>query len=296
MHTTSLDANDFDLAASLECGQTFCWQRRGRWFTGVIDGNAVAIRQDGTPDGVLEVMTYPELDEERVVDYLGLEDDLFVIAREVGRDVYMRGVLHRWWGLRVLRQPLWETLASFICATNTSVAAIERMVMRMRRKAGVPIGVRGKSPFSVEHYVFPSPERVCRLSIKQLKACGLGYRASYLLDTAQRFEPASPQSYEEARRWLMGFKGVGNKVADCVSLFGLGMLDAFPIDRWIRQALRTHYGASANLEGGSSLMPSQYRMLSSWAREYFGRYAGYAQQYMFHDMRMGGGTRLPSKH
>ena len=289
MHTTRLDVNDFDLAATLGCGQAFCWQKRGKWFTGVIDDNAIALRQDRTPDGILEVMAYPELDEGRVAHYLGLEDDLFEIVQEVGRDAYTRGVLHRWWGLRVMRQTLWESLASFICATNRNVAAIDKTVMGIRRRAGEPIGVRKKSPFSVEHYVFPTPESVSGLSIKQLRACGLGYRVSYLLETAQMFEPISPHSYEEAKRWLMGFKGVGNKVADCVSLFGLEMLDVFPIDRWIRYALQTHYAECTPLKcsKSSSLTPSEYGQLSGWARGYFGRYAGYAQEYLFHEMRMG---------
>lgn len=285
MHMVRLEVSDFDLALTLRCGQSFCWQKRGGWYTGVIDGNAVAMRQHGSPDGVLEVVAYPELDEDRLTHYLGCEDDLFEIALEVGKDVYTRSVLHQWWGLRVMRQPLWEMLASFICATNKSVAAIEKMILCLRRKAGEPIGVRGKEPFMVEHHTFPSPERFARLSIEQLERCGLGYRAPYLLEAAQMFEPQPLGSYEEARRWLLGFRGVGNKVADCVSLFGLGMLEAFPIDRWVRHMLYTHYGVGCS-SSKKALTPREYERLSRWARDYFGRYAGYAQQYLFHEARM----------
>lgn len=284
MHTARLEVTDFELTLTLSCGQSFCWQKRGRWYTGVIDGNAIALRQHGSPDGILEVMAHPELDEERLIQYLGCEDNLFEIALEVGRDAYTRSVLHQWWGLRIMRQPLWETLASFICATNTSVATIEKMMLCLRRKAGEPMGVMGKEPFMVEHYAFPSPEKIASLSVKQLKRCGLGYRAPYLAVAAQTFEPKHVQNYEEAKRWLLGFKGVGNKVADCVSLFGLGMLEAFPIDRWIRHMLCTHYAVDCS-SPKKALTPHQYEELSRWAREYFGRYAGYAQQYLFHKAR-----------
>jgi N-glycosylase/DNA lyase len=111
----------------------------------------------------------------------------------------------------------------------------------------------------------------------------MGYRARYVAQASRMvaereidLEEMRSLPYEEARRELLRVPGVGDKVADCVLLFSLDKLEAFPIDRWVRRAVGGRYFEGAQLS---------YKAVREWARGYFGEYAGYAQQYLFHGRR-----------
>ncbi len=273
----------FNLDATLCCGQVFRWERRGDWWFGVVGDKVLRAQQTG------DILEFSGADEAFVSHYFGLDQDLEQISREIGKDDYVCAALREFWGLRLIRQDPWECLVSFICATYKSVAAIRQMLRRMSEEFGVRLTFE-----DCGFFVFPSAERLAEASLRELEACGLGYRARYVSETAKRvaggfdLEALREMSYAEARRELLGFPGVGLKVADCVLLFSLGKLEAFPVDVWVKRLLLGHYaehfdeGFVKKLLGQGSPSNSQYERLSGFGRTYFGGFAGYAQEYLYH--------------
>lgn len=145
-----------------------------------------------------------------------------------------------------------------------------------------------------DFYTFPTPEILARTTAKELARCGLGYRAKYVFETAKvvhennrELERLWNLSYEKAKEELILFPGVGSKVADCVLLFSLGKLEAFPVDVWIKRAILKYYADYFPIEFigkisvKKSLTSSEYEKLNIFGRRHFGKYAGYAQEYLY---------------
>ena len=274
----------FNLDVSICCGQVFRWKKIGEWWYGVVGENVFKIRQC---DSELE---FDGVTDEFVKCYFGLNDDLERITRCIGRDDYIKEAVHRFEGLRIVRQEPWECLISFICATYKSIAAIQQML----NKISVTFGE--KRVFDgLDFYIFPSVKKLALASENGLRECGLGYRAKYVRATAKKIfeekfdlESLKVMPYLEARKKLVEFPGVGLKVADCVLLFSLEKMEALPVDVWIKRAILNHYANQLpealvkKLLSHSSLTNGEYEKLNAFGRNYFGRYAGYAQEYLFH--------------
>jgi N-glycosylase/DNA lyase len=274
----------FDLDFSLCCGQVFKWKKIGEWWYGVVGENVFKIRQHGAE------LEFENANEGFVRCYFGLNDDLEQISCCIGRDDYIRKALRRFVGLRIVRQEPWECLISFICATYKSIAAIELML----RKLSLKFGER-KVFDGLDFYTFPAAGKLASASENGLRECGLGYRAKYVQATAKKIceskiELGSLKTlpYLEARKTLVEFSGVGLKVADCVLLFSLEKLEAFPVDIWVKRAILNHYANQfpealvKKLSTHESLSNSEYEKLNAFGRSYFGKYAGYAQEYLYH--------------
>ena len=274
----------FDLDFSLCCGQVFRWKKIGEWWYGVVGENVVKIRQCGSE------LEFEGASEDFVSRYFGLDDDLVQINHCIAKDVFIQKALKRFNGLRIVHQVPWECLISFICATYKSIAAIELMLKKISTKYGERQFFDGK-----EFYTFPSEERLAVASENGLLECGLGYRAKYVQATAKKIleerinlEALRSVPYLEARKLLLEFAGVGLKVADCVLLFSLDKLEAFPVDVWVKRVVLNHYANQLpselmnRLSSHSSLTNGEYLKVGDWARSYFGAYAGYAQEYLYH--------------
>jgi N-glycosylase/DNA lyase len=149
-----------------------------------------------------------------------------------------------------------------------------------------------------DFYTFPKPADLAQACPKDLRSCGLGFRAERALETAKlvdsgefSLESLKSMEYGDAKRELLGLPGVGQKVADCVLLFSLEKLEAFPIDVWMKRAATTLYASHFDsslverLSSKGSITVKEYDTISSFGREYFGNYAGYAQEYLFHLLR-----------
>ena len=275
----------FDLDFSLCCGQVFRWKKIEGWWFGVVGENVFKIRQC---DAELE---FENTSEELVRRYFGLNDDLKQISACIAKDDYIRKALRRFEGLRIIRQDPWECLISFICATYKSIAAIELMLCKLSQKFGEKRTFEGR-----DFYIFPTVEKLAFASENKLQECGLGYRSKYVQATAkkihqEKFELEGLKNvlYLEARKRLMEFSGVGLKVADCVLLFSLEKMEAFPVDVWVKRAILNHYAnqlPEALVKKLSttheSLSNGEYEKLNDFGRSYFGKYAGYAQEYLYH--------------
>jgi len=283
-----LDAVPFNLDVTLCCGQVFRWEKKGDWWYGVVRDQAFKIRQ------VNAELEFANADEKFIENYFGLDDDLQEIGAKIGRDEYVRKALREFWGLRVVRQDPWECFISYICATYKSIAAIKTMLLKLSKKFGKKIPLD-----SYNFYTFPAPEKLAKTTESNLMECGLGYRAKYVLEASRKIvdndfdlEGLRKMPYQQAKKEVVSFPGVGLKVADCILLFSLGKLEAFPVDVWVKRAILKHYAAQfpnsfiEKISSHDSLSNAEYEKLNAFGRNYFGEYAGYAQEYLYHYERM----------
>ncbi|MCY4639601.1 MAG: DNA glycosylase [Chloroflexi bacterium] len=281
----AIDAS-FDLAATLNGEQDFRWlPRAGCWHSGVLGGHLVHVRHI---DGGLEYRADRNLDS-LLGSYFRVDDDLDAIWGELtAGDETLRKLHAQHGSVRLRRQPdRWECVVSYICSANRSVAGTRASVEKIAKSLGEPVELGGD-----RRHIFPSVERVLEAGEEGLGGVRLGLDKHRKIVAAAREiadghldleELAGPSvHYGEARLRLMGCEGIGPKIADCIALFALDKLDAFPVDRWVRRALRNRYF------GGR--VPSDQKLVA-WALRTFGPYAGYANQLLFHAEREAAGTR-----
>ncbi len=305
--TVTFEVKDFHLTHIFDCGQCFRWnlQPDGSW-AGIAGGRFARMTES---DGILTVTgtaVSPDESEEEFrrfwYDYLDLGRDYGKIKRSLGRgDAAMRRAIKAGEGIRILNQDLWETMISFIISQNNNIPRIKGCIEAVCRQFGEPVDVPEsifdtgrqdstqthdtKSPFveSEKLYTIPKPEVLASLKREDLDGCRLGYRVPYLIETARQvLEMGGMEAVENHLRKaedpvaeLTYFAGVGPKVASCIALFGVGRYDAFPIDVWMRRAMHTVYNIEENRVGE----------MQAYAREHFGKYGGFAQQYLFYYMR-----------
>ena len=270
----SIPAPDFDLEKTLGSGQVFHWTREGTGFVGAIAEDLVYLEQTG---GMLRVFAGQS---ELVGRYLALDHPLPEILETFPTDPVIQVAVEFCRGLRIIRQPPWECLATFLTSSLKQVQHIRAISLAIRHRFGRPLR-RGE----MEVFSYPPPERVAEIPLQKLLECKLGFRAAYLMATAKRvasgavdLEALRDLSTQDARTVLCELPGVGEKIANCVLLFAYDRLDTVPIDVWIARVLSEVYFA------GRTDVPM--RELKSFAADYFGSYAGYAQQYLFHHWRL----------
>lgn len=274
----------FDLDFSLCCGQVFRWRKMAGWWYGVVGDQIIKIRQCG------DQLEFEGASEEFVRHYFGLNDNLTQISQLINKDPIIQQALERFGGLRLVRQEPWACLIGFICSIQKNIPAIEQMLSKMAYKFGEKRVFDGK-----DFYLFPTVERLANASENGLRECGLGYRAKYVQGTARKIcdekidlETLKNLSYLDARGVLLDFLGVGLKVADCVLLFSLEKTEAFPVDVWVKRVILKYYSDKfppelvKKMQSRNSLTNGEYLKIGDFARGYFGKYAGYAQEYLFH--------------
>ncbi|MGM0398532.1 MAG: DNA-3-methyladenine glycosylase family protein [Halobacteriota archaeon] len=277
----------FDLQATLESGQTFLWTRRdGRmyeanvpagdaaWYRTVIDGVGVALRQT---DAGLEWRA-PTDPSEELRDRLGVTEAMATAIEGLPDDGLTRTAKAAFPGLRVVNEPFFPTLVSFILSAQMRVERIHALVQTLSERYGTAHRIGEE----VVH-AFPEPADLAAVSEAELRELGLGYRAPYVTATAEMVAEGvltasdiRGRDYEDARDTTTGYVGVGEKVADCVLLFSLGYPDPVPLDTWIRSAIDEHY---------PDVRGDDYASTSRAIRDRLGPYPGVAQTYVFHYLR-----------
>ena len=295
---------DFNLDHIFDCGQCFRWSRQPDGsYTGIAMGKPVNVSLKKVAAGKgsgadvsaePDACVSPRLD--LVIDncsaddfekiwrsYLDLDRDYGAIKAALSEsDEVMAKAISGGEGIRILRQELWETMVSFIISQNNNIPRIKGCIEKLARLFGEPAGEYG----GVEYYNVPSPEVMAELTAEDLAPVRLGYRAPYLVETAKQVEAkggmdvvaaelAATGTPEEACEYLRGFQGVGPKVASCIALFGLGCLEAFPIDVWVRRVMNRLYGIDEK----------DIKGMNAYAAEHFGANGGIAQQYLFYYIR-----------
>lgn len=275
----------FDLAESLESGQAHRWKRLDDgWYSGVLGDRLLHLRQEscGLEYRVAGLTGTPtDADMASLLRaYFRLDDDIDAIYAEICRDRRVAAMVARYPGLRILRQEPWECTVAFICSATSNIPRIHQNMEAMADRLGQPLELEGE----VRH-TFPSAEQLASAGEGTLRELGLGFRAPYVVAAARQvcdgeldLDELIRRPYPDTKARLMECYGIGAKIADCIAVFSLEKLEAFPVDVWVRRALAEWY------------FPMQKkppdRAMVEWALGYFGRYAGYSQQYLFHGRRM----------
>lgn len=288
-HQHRLRVRNYDLGATLDSGQAFRWKPRHTAWTGVIGHHWVRLTQMG--DGILAEVSADPGDWRWLEEYLQSDLDLEAVLNQLPGDPPLREAVRHHHGLRLLRQDPWECLASFILSSTKQIRHIKQIVETLCNRHGAPVAT---PPGISTAYAFPAAARIASLNEPELRSLGMGFRAPYLLEVARRVSSGhlnlaqlKRRPLPEARAALMNLPGVGRKIADCVLLFALGFDEAFPVDVWVMRTLQSAWFPHRKM---------LLRELVSFSEQHFGRYGGYAQQYLFHHARTGAPTAVRSPH
>ncbi len=260
-------AHELNMEKTFECGQCFRWNADSEGtYTGVAMGHAARVRSE---DG--EIYIRSDAPEYLWREYFDLERDYDAISRELHGGEYLDKCIAYGAGIRILRQEPWEALCSFIISQCNNITRIKGIVERLCEGFGEITELDGR-----EYYTFPSADRLARLRADELSSLRCGYRAPYIIAAARAVSEGTLDldalihtDYMTAKRELLKLPGIGEKVANCVALFGLGHMEGFPIDVWIRRALKEHFPPDFDPDS-------------------LGEYAGLAQQYIFYYARSHG--------
>lgn len=268
---------DFNIVHTLECGQCFRWKKEEDGsYTGVIKEGVVNIKIDednktifsceigDNLENCLENYFDIKRDYSDIKNIISLDDDIMVKAIEYG------------YGIRILKQDPWEMLISYIISAANNIPRISKTIENISKAYGKKIIFKGE-----EYYLFPTPEELSKATVEDLRKLNLGFRDKYVYNACKavvdgkiNLKEIEIMPYKEAKKELMKLDGVGSKVADCILLFSMNKIEAFPIDTWIKKVMIKLYNTKENLKD-----------IEKCAEERFGKYAGIAQQYLFYYMR-----------
>jgi N-glycosylase/DNA lyase len=262
-----------NLDYSINSGQVFLWEKNQNTWYGINGLDVLAVKEN--PFQITSFSKNP-------IDFFRERDNFSEIIRDITKDKVVKKAVKHFPGLRLLRQDPFQCCISFIISSNSSIQNIKQSLKKLCKKFGKQIVFDNK-----EFFLFPEPKKLARASNTELLSCGLGFRtkavkeASLAVITGQiDFDFLRKSSYDDAKDILLDVYGIGNKVADCILLFSLEKLDAFPIDRWIMKVLQKYYHDKF-LITGKSLTEKKYIETHEKIVNYFGPYAGYSQQFLF---------------
>lgn len=250
-----------NLDITINSGQVFLWKKYDDTWYGINGQNVLKCNSRCTNQG----------------DFFRESDDITKIKRSISRDDTIKKAVKRYSGLKLLRQDPFQCCISFIASSNSNIQKIRMTLEKLCIRFGDTVKLDG-----MEFHLFPKPHILADADINDLLKCKLGYRAKYIKKAAKMvpdFEDIKNMEYEKARDRLKEVPGVGNKVADCILLFSLDKLEAFPIDTWVTRILQKYYPKIFDV--GNTITDKQYQIIHDKVVEYFGPYAGYAQQFLF---------------
>lgn len=258
-------ADKLSIVKTFECGQCFRWNADERGvYTGVAMGRVLRVWEESGS----VYCDAEDADAELWRLYFDLDADYASACALFTEPEYLRRCAEFGRGIRILRQEPWETLCSFIISQCNNIPRIKQIVETLCRLFGEALGGG--------YYAFPASESLAPLTEDDLAPLRAGYRAAYILAAARAVSSGSLDlealrglDAEAATAALMSINGVGKKVACCTTLYGLHVTDSFPIDVWMRRALKNHFPADFD--------PAA-----------LGSFSGLAQQYIFYYARSQG--------
>jgi N-glycosylase/DNA lyase len=302
---------------SINSGQMFLWEKYDNSWYGIYGEHILKVSNSSPASHIgdnrsdinkskrdIEFLSFPEIKSwERHI--FRLDDNIKEILSSFSNDALVSESIRKYPGLRLMRQEPHQCMISFVCASNTNMFMIRRMLKNLSRKYGNKVIVDGR-----EFFTFPCAERLNKATDLELRLCGLGYRTKAVKALTESIVNSNIDikyllsiNYDDAKQELLKVYGVGNKVADCILLFCLDKLDAFPIDIWITRVLYWHYSWLFSKDKkkerqrkrreriDEKITFNEYKILSKNIRNYFGKYCGYAQQYLFYNIRETAGKK-----
>ncbi|MGQ0606215.1 MAG: DNA-3-methyladenine glycosylase 2 [Candidatus Nitrosotenuis sp.] len=267
-----------NLTHTINSGQVFLWEKVGtKWYG--INGTDILLVDECES---AKIRSYQKLD----YDLFRENDDFNKIIKTISKDKIIKKAVREFSGLRLLRQDPFQCYISFIVSSNSNIQNIRLTLQKLAKKFGRKVIFDKK-----EFHLFPEPEKLASATKTELLSCGLGYRAIFVKEAALKvkegqidFDHLKKSDYTTAKKSLLQVFGIGNKVADCILLFSLEKLEAFPLDRWIIRSLQQYYPKEFSFEG-KTLTDKKYQLLHEQIVQYFGPYAGYCQQFLFKMIR-----------
>ena len=265
--------NQINVQQTINSGQVFLWEKMNDSWYGIDGRNILKISQKS-------FSCEPLSDDAK--KFLRLDDDIEKIIEEISKDKIVKKAIKNSSGLRLLNQDPFQCYISFIVSSNSNIQNIKNSLKKICERFGKKTKFDKK-----EFFLFPTPQELAKAKTSDLLKCGLGYRAKFVeqaskdvVDGKINFEFLKKTDYYCARNILIDTFGVGNKVADCILLFSLNKLEAFPLDRWMIRVLEKYFPHVFSLDG-RTLTPKKYDELHEKIVEYFGPFAGYTQQFLF---------------
>ena len=267
--------NNLDLDNTICCGQIFRYEK-------LEDDSYIVILKDRVVklkyiDNKLYIDSNNVNNIENVIrEYLDLDRDYISIIENIKEcDDILGKYLDRSIGLKMIKQDPIECIVSYIISQNNSVRNIKNSLDLISYKFGDKVMFLDK-----EYYLFPSIDKLSKISLDEFRECKVGFRDRYLVDIISDIvENRLNVNYifemnsEDSLRYLMSFRGIGMKVASCILLFVYGKYDVYPIDTWVKKYMDTNYGIKDE------------KKIKEFCKEKYGKYSGLAIQYMFNGMR-----------
>ncbi|HPY57108.1 MAG TPA: DNA glycosylase [Sedimentibacter sp.] len=273
------DIRDFNITHIFECGQCFRWNREEDGsYTGVVKNKVINVLQQ---KNTVEFNNINTDDYDIIKNYFDFDTDYETIKNTLNTDEIMAEAIKFGEGIRILNQEEWETMISFMISANNRIPMIKKVIENLSVSFGDYIGnYRGKDYFS-----FPTAERLSAAPVERILECKAGFRAPRIKEAATRFLYEKDKiyniknmSYNEGLAYLKTYKGIGDKVANCILLFSMKHFDTFPVDVWVRRVMQTLYVSKETKDAD----------IRKFAENKFGKYSGFAQQYLFFYARENG--------
>ncbi|MCL4325687.1 MAG: hypothetical protein M1481_02490 [Candidatus Thermoplasmatota archaeon] len=265
------------LDETLFCGQVFRWRKIGQSYYGFIGNSLTEIN---LTDKKLKVISYNTAEESKIKDYFRFNDDLSIIRNKYKNEQIVSELFNKFYGLRIIKQEPLECAVSYITSIASNIKKIGKTIDNLSC-----LSTEAQRLGNVTGHPFPDVDQFLALKESDFIRSGMGFRVKYIINFQKFFKKEErlfyqigDMDYREGMKLLLGVKGIGEKVADCILLFGFGKLEAFPVDRWIQRALIQVYN--------DDIDKTTRQYLKKFAMDRFGSYAGYVQQYLFHGIRM----------
>lgn len=271
---------DFNIRHIFDCGQCFRWNKEeDESYTGVVKNKVINVLQEGNTVDFNNINS--DDFQNSIKNYFDFDTDYETIKKTVNTDDIMAEAIKFGDGIRILNQDEWETMISFMISANNRIPMIKKVIENLSTSFGDYLGnYKGK-----DYYSFPSAESLAAAPVEKILECKAGFRAPRIKEAANRFLTERDQiynirniSYDEGLAYLKTYTGIGDKVANCVLLFSMRHFDTFPVDVWVRRVMQTLYVDKETKDADIKI----------FAEEKFGKFSGFAQQYLFYYARENG--------
>ena len=267
-----IECSVINVENTINSGQVFLWSKQKEFWYGINGQDVLKINNSG------KITSYSN----KKYDFFRNGDDIEEVIKSISKDRTTKIAVKKYLGLRLARQDPFQCFISFIVSSNSNIQKIKSSLEKISVKFGKKIQFDNK-----EFYMFPEPKKIANATVQEIQNCGVGYRAKFIIDAAKMvesnqidFDHLKKANYQDAKEMLLTVPGIGNKVADCILLFSLDKLEAFPLDRWMIRILEKYYLEKFELDT-KSITEKQYNTLHEKIVKHFGPYAGYAQQFLF---------------
>ena len=261
-----------DVENSINSGQVFLWKKNKEFWYGVNGQDILEVNKNGKIKSLKNHKT----------DFFRNNDDFGKIIKSISKDKIVKNAVKKYPGLRIIKQDPFQCLISFIVSSNSNIQKIKTNLENISQNFGEKVEYKDQ-----EFFLFPNENTLAKASISEIKSCGVGYRAKFIKDASKIFseekittEELRSSNYFDAKKKIRIIPGIGNKVADCILLFSLDKLESFPLDRWMIRILEKYYSEKFQIDT-KTITEKQYDILHEKIVDYFGPYAGYAQQFLF---------------